>query len=229
MAAFALAPPLVSQEAGLPIAENEQLTYTIAWPSGLPVGRADFTARYVDPGWRFELSLNASLPDMDIDDAYVSRTDAETCSLEFEKHARHGAKRTHEFLRFGTNAVERINLEAGGRERPGIVPTRSCARDALAYLYYLRKDLAAGRVPPPSDIFFGAGYHLKLEYAQTRPLVWEAERRLVDEIRAVVRGPASQHAFSVYFGRDEARTPLLIRVELEGTPFTLRLEGDRHE
>ncbi len=205
---------------------DEQLTYSIAWPSGLSVGSADFKARYVDPGWRFEMTLRASLPDIEIDDAYVSRTDAATCSFEFEKHARHGAKRTHEFLRFGPNAVERINLENEGRSGPGIVPVSGCARDALAFLYYLRKDLAAGRVPPPADIFFGAGYGLELEYAQTRRLIWDGERRLVDEIRAVVRGPASKHEFSVYFGRDEARTPLLFRVEFEGTPFTMLLKED---
>ena len=221
--------PLLSQQAGLPIPEDEQLTYSIAWPSGLPVGQADFKARFVDPGWRFEMSLNASLPEINIDDAYVSRTDAAACSLEFEKHARHGSKRTHEFLRFGRTAVERFNLETVGQESPGVVPVSGCARDALAYLYHLRKDLGAGRIPPPADIFFGAGYRLNLEYAQTRRLVWEGKRRLVDEIRAVVRGPASEHVFSVYFGRDEARTPLLFRVEFEGTPFTMQLEAEREE
>lgn len=228
-AALSWVSPLLAQQAGLPIPEDEQLTYSIAWPSGLPIGRADFKARYVDPGWRFEMSLTASLPEIDIDDAYVSRTDAAACSLEFEKHARHGSKRIHEFLRFGTTAVERFNLETAGQESPGIVPVSGCTRDALAYLYYLRKDLGAGRIPPPADIFFGAGYRLRLEHSQTRRLVWEGKRRLVDEIRAVVRGPASEHAFSVYFGRDEARTPLLFRVEFEGTPFTMQLEEDRDD
>lgn len=219
----ACASPLASQEAGLPIPEDERLSYAIAWPSGLAVGSAAFRARYVDPGWRFEMTLIASLPEIEIDDAYVSRTDAATCSLEFEKHVRHGAKRVHESLRFGPDALERTNLEGDRLAGPGIVPVSGCARDALAFLYYLRKDLAAGRVPPPADIFFGAGYSLKLEYVQTRRLILEGERRLADEIRTVVRGPASEHAFSVFFGRDEARTPLLFRMEFEGTPFTMQL------
>lgn len=212
-----------AQEQDSPNSLDERLEYTITWPSGLSVGKAEFRARDLDPGWRFEMTLRASLPQIEIDDAFVSRTDADMCSETFEKHLRHGAKRGHESLRFGPRELERTNLEAPTNEPPGIVPVGNCARDALAYLYFVRQDLAAGRIPAPGNIYFGAGYRIRLEFVRTRWLVVAGERRLVDEIRVVVRGPASEHAFSAYFARDPTRTLLLVRADFEEGPFSMRL------
>lgn len=212
-----------AQGGSFPISPAERLEYSITWPSGLPVGRAEFRARDLDPGWRFEMTLRASLPQIEIDDAFISRTDADVCSQTFEKHVRHGGKRSHESLRFGPREMERSNLEADTREPPGRTPVNRCARDALAYVYFLRRDLAAGRIPPPGDVYFGAGYRLRLEFVRARWLTVGGERRIADEIRAVVRGPASAQTFSVYFGRDAARTPLLFRADFEEGPFSMML------
>ena len=212
-----------AQEQASPIPLDERLEYTITWPSGLPVGRAELRARDLDPGWRFEMTLRASLPQIEVDDAFVSRTDAEMCSQTFEKHVRHGAKRAHESLRFGPRELERTNLEAPTSEHPGRIAVGDCARDALAYLFFLRRDLAAGRIPAPGNIYFGAGYRIRLEFVRTRWLPVAEERRLADEIRVAVRGPASEHAFAVYFARDPARTPLLVRADFEEGPFSMLL------
>lgn len=212
-----------AQDPASPISLDERLEYAITWPSGLAVGKAEFRARDLDPGWRFEMTLRASLPQIEIDDAFVSRTDPAMCSETFEKHVRHGAKRAHELLRFGPRELERTNLEAPRAEPPGKSPVGNCARDALAYLYFLRQDLAAGRIPAPGNIYFGAGYRIRLEFVRTRWLAVSGERRLVDEIRVRVRGPASEHTFSVYFARDPARTLLLVRADFEGGPFSMRL------
>lgn len=212
-----------AQEVGPPISQSEELRYTITWPSGLPVGRAEFRARDLDPGWRFEMTLRASLPQIEIDDAFVSRTDAGLCSQTFEKHVRHGAKRAHESLRFGSGELERSNMEASALEPPGRTPIGDCARDALAHLYFLRHDLAAGRITPPADVFFGAGYRVRMEFVRTRWLSISGGRRLADEILAVVKGPASEHAFTIYFGRDPARTLFLVRAEFEEGPFSMQL------
>lgn len=214
---------LVGQETRFPFPAHEELAYSIAWPSGLAVGTAELRARHTDPGWRFEMKIRASVPKIELDHAFVSRTDGLLCSLEFEKHIRHGPKRAHEILRFGEGTLYRTNLEASERAAPGTVPIADCARDALATMYSLRRDLAAGRIPPPEEIYFGAAYRLQLEYKQTRWLAWNAERRLADEIGIDVRGPDSHHVFSAFFGRDAERTPLLFVVELEDGPFTIKL------
>ena len=217
------APPLSAQDAGAPFPEDERLRYVVAWPSGLGFGSAEFHARQAEPGWRFEMKLQASLPEMEIDDVFLSRTNPELCSSEFQKHVRHGKKRAHELLRFGPTAVERRNLDTELREAPGTTPVSGCTQDALGFLYHLRRNLASGRIPPATQVFFGAGYRVAMEYAQTRWLAWNGERRLSDEITLEVRGPASKHAFAIHFGRDPARTPLLFTVEFEGEQFTMRL------
>ena len=214
---------LAGQETQFPFPAHEELAYSIAWPSGLTVGTAEMRARYLDPGWRFEMSIRASVPKLEIDHAFVSRTDDLLCSLDFEKHIRHGTKRAHESLRFGGGTLSRTNLEASDRAAPGTVPIADCARDALATVYALRQDLAAGRIPPPEEIYFGAAYRLQLEYKQTRWLAWDSERRLADEFGIDVRGPGSHHVFSAFFGRDAERTPLLFVVEFEDGPFTIKL------
>lgn len=208
---------------------EETLTYVISWPSGLGVGNAEFRARYTDPGWRLQATLRASLPELEIDDAFVSLADDDLCSIEFEKHARHGAKRSHESLRFGPTTVRRINLAGRAGDPAGVEPAAACSRDALAFLYHLRRDLAAGRMPSGADIFFGARYRLQLRYAQTRTVVVNGQRRIADELLASVRGPASEHSFSMHFGRDEARTPLLFQVEAANTRFTMQLLEDAAE
>lgn len=200
------------------------MRYSINWPSGLGFGSALFKARFTDPGWRFEFDLRASLPKIEINDRAVSRTGGRMCGLEFTKHILHGNKRANELLRFRPKTVERINLEGGEQARPGVTQVQDCARDALAFLYFLRVQLAAGRIPPPSTVFFGAGYRVELEHAQTRWLIWDGQRQLADEIRVSVRGPGSEHDLSAYFGRDESRVPLLFRMQFDEESFTMRLQ-----
>lgn len=217
----ALAP---AQEPPSAIPDSEQLAYSITWPSGLPVGRATLRARTLDPGWRLEMTLRASLPSIEVDDAFLSRTDRSLCSEVFEKHVRHGDRRAHESLRFGPDQVERFNLEAPVGEHPGRSPAGTCERDALTFLYHLRQELARGRVPSPTGVFFGAGYRVRLRFVRTRRLALGGEGRLADEFRATVEGPASRHEVSVFMGRDEARTPLLFRVGFDEGTFSMQID-----
>ena len=212
-----------ADEIRVPFAAGEDLAYAITWPSGLSVGSARFRARPKGDGWRFEMTVEASVHEFAVDDAFVSETDANLCSSKFEKHVRHGAKRAHEALRFADGTVERTNLDPVRPGPPGTAPVGACARDALAALYYLRQDLAAGRLPAPGTVHFGAAYDLRLEYEQTRWLPWDEGRRQADLIRLSVRGPASRLEFVAYFGRDAARTPLLFQARIEDESFVMRL------
>ena len=212
-----------AEEIRMPFAAGENLAYTITWPSGLSVGAARFSARPKGDGWRFEMTMDASVHEFEIDDAFISETDAYLCSDRFEKHVRHGTKRAHEALRFADGIVERTNLDPERPGPPGTAPVGACARDALATLYYLRQDLAAGRLPAPGTIHFGAAYDARLEYERTRWLPWDGDRRQADLIRVKVRGPASRLEFLAYFGRDAARTPLLFQARIEDESFVMRL------
>ncbi len=216
--------PLAAQAPLGPVPTQEELRYALAWPSGLSFGSASFRAQFAEPGWRFEFELQASLPEIEINDRAISRTDSRMCGQEFEKYILHGHRRASERLRFRPGSVERVNLEQAAPGQPGAMPARDCARDALAFVYFLRTELAAGRIPPPGTVYFGAGYQVRLKHAQARWLAWGGERRLADEIRVSLRGPASEHELSAYFGRDEARAPLLFQMRFDAGKFTLRLQ-----
>ncbi len=220
---FAFAAVSAAQPSDEGLSSGEVLEYSLDWPSGLSAGTAEFEARFLDPGWRFEATVRASHPKAEIDDRFISQTDGQLCSRSFEKHIRHGRKRASELLRFAGGQLDRTNLERVGEERPGTTRTAECARDALTFVYFLRLELAAGRIPPAATVYFGAGYNIRLEHAQERWLAWEGQRRLVDEVHVSVRGPKAEHQFSAFFDRSEGRLPLLFGMTLDETDFTMRL------
>ena len=127
--------------------------------------------------------------------------------------------------RFGDPVVlrdttERETLGGGGVSEFDVPP---CVRDGVAYLYFLRQDLARGRIPPPDDINFGAQSMISITYAETRAIEVGGKARDADRILVDLTGPNSQNSFEIFFGRDEARTPLLIKAPFELGVFSLRL------
>lgn len=221
LALVAAAAP-AENSAPTPFKAGEVLRYEVVWPSGLSLGEATFKANSRPDGWAFEMSLAASLPALEIGDEYRSVTGPSLCSVEFEKKARHGSQLIEETVVFDqkANTAKRTTVGGGGEST---LETPPCARDGLAYLYFLRQDLANGRIPPPDDINFGGQYMINVTYAESREIVvagkpWDADRILVD-----VTGPASQHSFEIFFGKDAARTPLLVRVPFDIGSFSLKL------
>jgi hypothetical protein len=205
-----------------PFKPGERLRYEVVWPSGLSLGEADFSANTEQGGWSFRMTLGASLPNFEIKDQYSSTTDFNLCSQEFNKQFKHGSKTTEEAVTFDQDA-HRAHREtaAGGGESDFDVPP--CARDALTFLYFLRQDLARGRISPPDDINFGGQYMITVTYAETREVTVAGESREADRILVDLTGDKSQHSFEVFFGKDEARTPLIVRVPFELGTFSLRL------
>ncbi len=209
----------------LPFPSGERLRYEVAWPSGLALGEAEFRAQAGSDGWDFELMLKASLPTIEIDDSYRSLTNAELCSREFKKNTRHGKKTANETLLFDqeANRVERTTMTPAGPGGKSSLEAPPCAKDALAFLYFLRQSLAMGRIPPPDDLYFGAGYLVSLTFAETLQLPMARGRQEADKILVDVMGPDSRHSFEIYFARDAARTPLLVRVPFDIGTFSLKL------
>jgi hypothetical protein len=162
------------------------------------------------------------LPTLEIRDEYRSATDPSLCSREFEKDAQRGPKKIRELVTFDQDerVATRETLDGGGSSDLDVPP---CARDALAFLYFLRQDIAQGRIPPPDDVNFGGQYMISVTYAETRPVDAAGKRQNADRILLDVSGPESQHSFEIFFGKDDARTPLVIRVPFEMGVFSLRL------
>lgn len=213
--------------AGQDVSLLEQLVYSINYPSGLPLGSATLETKEVSlpdgsTGREFVFELQAAVPGFEVKDRYRSRTTLGYCSLEFEKNARHGKKVVKELLTFHPQAGEAVRqtLAGGGQSR---FPVPDCAKDALAYLQYFRREMASGRVPPPATIYFGAAYQLRLEYAGRQRVDVGGETLDADRVQVLVKGPASEHSFQAYLAVEPERRPVLFRVSLPQGLFTMEL------
>ncbi|MGC9970352.1 MAG: DUF3108 domain-containing protein [Bryobacteraceae bacterium] len=202
---------------------DESLRYSVNWPSGLSLGEAQFLAKRAGDRWRFALSLDAAVPGFIVSDSYQSTAAKDFCSVEFVKTSTHGQKKASERIAFDAQrgiATRQTLIADGGKSE---VSAPGCARDALAFLYFLRLELSQGRLPPPQTVFFGAPYQLKLEYGGTQTIRVNDRPMEAERLRASLKGPASETNFELFFARDAVRTPLMIRVPFAAGVFSLEL------
>lgn len=233
---FQKLPSLLSLTAALTISgaplsapdfENEQLHYTINWPSGLSLGEAQLRATISKPApdaagrLHLEFDVDAGIPGFSVTDRYRSETSSELCSGEFQRTARHGQKKTEEKTTFDPqNGPASRETEGGGKSE---LKTPACAKDALAFLYYVRRELSQGRIPPHQTIFFGAPYDIRIEFTGTMRVQIAEKQVEADRVTASVKGPASEISFEVFFLKDRTRTPALVRVPLALGTFSMEL------
>lgn len=203
-----LAAACAAQPPSIPV--HEDLDYTINWPSGLGLGEGRLEARRSADRWTFTLSLDAALPGFAVSDRYRSSTSLDFCALEAEKDSAHGPRKTREKTTFDYNRgiARRVTAGGGGKTE---IPIGGCARDALGFLFHVRSELAHGRVPPPQTVLFGAAYRVRVEYGGAQDIQVNEKNHQADRVTVFCKGPASDVAFEIFFGRDAARTPLLVR------------------
>jgi hypothetical protein len=200
----------------------ETLTYTINWPSGLSLGEGRLSAGPTPEGRRSELTLEASIPGVPVIGDFLSRTEAQGCTTEFVKKLTFGTRKIEERTTSvpGSGEAERKTGENGGKSKLAVGP---CPRDALAFLDFLRRELAAGRIPGEQQILFGAVYTIKLQHLGAQRVAIGGEMLDADRFQVNVRGPASNSTFELVIGRDAARTPLLAVVPFTMGAFRLEL------
>jgi hypothetical protein len=208
---------------------NETLHYAVTWPTGLSLGEAHMSAARSKaakgPGeqWAFEFALDASVPGFAVADRYHAAASPDLCSAAFDKDIAHGSRKSHERIEFDDHAGvarrESLGVEAGKSD----VSISQCGRDALTFLYFARRELGQGRVPPPEDVVLGAKYQARLEYTGEQTIKVGNKPSVTDRVVVTVRGPASVTSFEMFFARDPARTPLLIRVPLSLGVFSMEL------
>ena len=210
-----------------PAFENEQLHYNINWPSGLSLGEAQLSASATKaaadspPQLHLEFKLDAGIPGFAVSDLYRSDSSLDFCSGEFHRTTQHGPKKTDEKTKFDQQAGSATRETAGGGKTD--LKTPSCARDALAFLYYVRHELSQGRMPPQQTIFLGAPYDIRIEFMGTQQIPLGETPVEADRVNATVKGPASEISFEVFFLKDNKRTPALVRVPLSIGTFTMEL------
>jgi Protein of unknown function (DUF3108) len=206
--------PAAPKLTGFPF-QDETLRYSVKWPSGLSLGDAVFTARHTQSGWNFENTIDAGVPGFAVKDAYRSIADADLCSLSLDRSFSHGAKKTREKTTFDQHAGRATRVttlpENGGKTE---IDIPSCARDALAFVYYARREMGQGRVAPEQKVFFGGGYSAQMRYTGEMSVRLEDQSSVTDHVVLSVKGPQSAFSVEVFFARDAARTPLVIKVPL---------------
>jgi|HubBroStandDraft_1064217.scaffolds.fasta_scaffold47742_2 hypothetical protein len=224
ISALALAAPPTSG----PAFGNEQLRYSINWPSGLSLGEAELDATSskasADAQEQLHLKFNvdAGVPGFSVVDRYTSAASADFCSAEFQRTAVHGAKKTDEKTTFdASNGTATRETIGGGKSD---ISTSQCAKDALAYLYYARHELSQGRIPPTQNVLMGSSYEVRLEYAGTQSIRLADKQVDADRVTATIKGPASSINVEVFFLKDRTRTPALVRVPLALGTFSMELE-----
>jgi Protein of unknown function (DUF3108) len=197
---------------GFPFSD-EALTYSIVWPSGLSLGEGKLSATHSGPNWTFELALDAAVPGYTVKDTYRSTATVNLCSSEFERQTIHGVKKVSEKTTFSGGTAVRKTVGGGQSE----IAVPACAHDALTFLFMARRELGQGKVPQPEKILFGGAYQLQLQYTGAQNVPIGNVPTQADRVFCTVTVRETQkYEFEVFFARDAARTPLLIRV-----PFAL--------
>ncbi len=208
-------------------ARDESLNYSVNWPSGLSLGEANLRAKLLaaEEGkperWQFELLLDASIPGFQIAERYRSTATTALCSMELEKNATRGKRKTQETSAFdATRNILTRQTSGGGKSE---IPIAACARDALTFIQHLRREVAQGRIPPAQKVYLGAAYDLRFQYGGAQRLSIGGEAVDAERIVVSFKGPASELTFDLFLARDAARTPVLVRAPLAMGTFSMEL------
>jgi hypothetical protein len=211
-------------------ARAESLHYVINWPSGLSLGDATLTSSgqaaisgiVSAEHWNFDLNIDASLPGFALRDHDRSSAGDGLCSIQLDKSTTHGQHQTEERTTFDqkNNTITRGGPSGAGGTQTSV---SSCARDALTFLQFARRELAQGRVAPEQDVIFGASYQVRLQYTGEQTVNVGEKQIAADHMLATIKGPASDITVEIYFARDAARTPVLAKVPVALGTFTVEL------
>lgn len=201
----------------------ESLHYSLNWPSGLSLGELSWSTSSEtgpdNPRFSTSVTLEAAVPAFPIRDDFRATASRDLCAASLTKQISHGGKKSEETTTFESGKATRETKNGGKTE----YQSGACARDALSFIQFVRRELAAGRIPPPQTVYFGAPYQVKLDYGGASQIVLGGERKDVDRLVGSIKGPASQHSIELFFSRDPARTLISARVPLPLGTLSLEL------
>jgi hypothetical protein len=202
------APTAVPASAAKP--KIESLKYELNWASGLSLGEAILTAAPGDASLLFAFQVDASVPGFALSESAESRATTDYCSTLLYKRGARGKRKIDEKTEFDQKGMKATRITEGGGKSS--VSTPACAKDSLTFLHFLRKELAAGRLPAQQKVYYGG------EYAVIAGEATDAEK-----ITATIKGAASDFTADVFFAKDSVRTPLMVQVPLKVGKLTLEM------
>ena len=211
-------------QTGFPFQE-ESLHYTINYTSGLSLGEADLSAHKTPTGWDFSASVDAAVAGWGIKDKYTSSMTSGYCSKELKRDTIHASRSFREKTTFDQDAqTAHRQTEFPSNGGASDLSTGPCARDALTFFYFTRKELGQGRVPPPQVVYLGSAYTVQQSYTGAQSItLGDKKPEITDHMVFSVKGPKSDFSIEVYFARDAARTPLLIKIPQAAGTLSMEL------
>lgn len=199
---------------------SEVLDYSINWPSGLSLGEGHLKAVLNQTGsWDFDFTAEAAFPGFPLKDEYKASANSELCSASLSKEFRHGNRHSTESTTITGHTATR-KTSSGGKADSTVA---DCAKDALTFVYFVRRELSHGKVPPTQEVLFGSRYAIQLAYKGSATLPEGGASVVTDRILVKGKGPVADFQAEIYFARDPARTPLLIKVPSALGPFSMEL------
>ncbi len=204
---------------------QEQLAYTINWPTGLSLGEASLqTSRQKsENGVRIEsdFRLDASVPGFQVLDKFHGVADQDYCSLELTKAYQHGKRKAEETTTFDASKQTATRETKGGGKTD--IHIQTCAKDAVTYIQYVRRELSQGHLPAPQTVLFGAEYRVSVQFVGTQSITVNEKRMDADRLNVTLKGPSTDLTFEAYFAKDLVRTPVMIRVPMSLATFSMEL------
>jgi hypothetical protein len=201
--------------------KSESLKYELNWPSGLSLGQAILSAAPSDSLLSFGFQMDASVPGFSLSESVDSRATPEYCSSLLYKRGTRGSRKVDERTEFDRAKMTATRATEGGGKTE--LSTSPCAKDALTFVYFLRRELAAGRLPQQQKVYYGGAYAVSVKFVGTERVVIGNEASEAERITATIKGPAAQMTADMFFAKDATRTPLLVRVPLKVGQFSLEL------
>lgn len=216
----AVVPPQPSGANVVSTAKSETLRFNVNWPSGLSLGEGEWTSSQTPEGWQFSFHVDAGIPGFVINESAQSKATVDLCSVELTKEGTRGPRKVGEKTTFDSSALmaTRTTLNGGGKTE---IRMNACARDALTFIQFVRRELAAGRVPASQPVYYGAAYQSRVQYTGTQMITSGNTQMEADKLTATIKGPATELTVDLFFARDPARTPLLVQIPVAIGKFSV--------
>lgn len=197
---------------------EESFRYEVKWPSGLGLGEAQMSAVRDGGQWVLEFEIEASVPGFRVLDRYKSVVDDNLCSQSFEKSFEHGNRKGKETTTFANGRAVRTTANGGGKSEFDVP---ACPRDALAYFFYIRSEVAKGRIPAPQKVYFGGGYEIRLKSNGVQSVKVSEAPMEADQLKVTIPTSNGKVEVDLFLARDEARTPAVVRVPFAMGNFSM--------
>jgi hypothetical protein len=78
-------------------------------------------------------------------------------------------------------------------------------------------------VPQQQDVLFGAPYAARMQFAGVQDVTVGGKHMQADHVILYLKGPASDYKLEIFFDREPARTPLVIKAPLPVGTLSMEL------